>query len=168
MIGLAAAAVVQQAMGTPSSATLWLGAFVASGVPDLDVLLQLVGKSGPRFHRNASHSLFFCGGLIALIWVGAPLVSITLDVGVLLAWLAALLTHPLVDYVTTGPSLGKVGYGIALFWPLSTRRFFSSQLVFARDRAETKTVKGYVVQAGEEITRLGPIAFALVVIALLV
>ena len=165
IVGLAAAAVVQLGTGTDSTPTLWVGAFIASGVPDLDVFLRLVGKVGPRYHRNASHSFLT---LIAF-WMAVVGVSFGLDLGLswglLFAWLAALLTHPMLDYVTTGPRLGQVGFGIALWWPVTRTRYCSKRLWFARDRGETQRAWDYVPQALEEIVRLGPAAAGAVLLA---
>ena len=165
IVGLAAAAVVQQATGTESTPALWVGAFIASGVPDLDVFLQLVGMKGPRYHRNASHSfltLIACWMAVVGLSVG---LNLGLSWGLLFAWLAALLTHPLLDYLTTGPQLGEVGYGIALWWPVTRTRYCSTRLWFARDRGETQRTWDYVPQAFEEVVRLGPLAVGAVLLA---
>lgn len=158
IVGLSAAAVVQQITGTESAPALWIGAFIASGVADLDVFLRLVGKDGPRYHRNASHSFL---ALVAL-WIAVVGISFGLGLGLswglLFAWLAALLTHPMLDYLTTGTQLGKVGYGIALWWPVSRTRYFSKRVWLARDRGETRRSWDYVPQALEELIRLGPLA----------
>ncbi len=165
IVGLSAAAVVQQLTGTESTPALWIGAFIASGVPDLDVFLQLVGRAGPRYHRNASHSFL---SLVAL-WIAVVGTSFGLDLGLswglLLAWLAALLTHPMVDYLTSGTRLGSVGYGIALWWPVSRRRYFSKRVWLARNRGETRRAWNYVPQAFEELVRLGPFAAGAVLLA---
>ena len=149
---------MQQITGTESAPALWIGAFIASGVADLDVFLRLVGKDGPRYHRNASHSFL---ALVAL-WIAVVGISFGLGLGLswglLFAWLAALLTHPMLDYLTTGTQLGKVGYGIALWWPVSRTRYFSKRVWLARDRGETRRSWDYVPQALEELIRLGPLA----------
>lgn len=165
LVGLSAAAVVQQSTGTGSTPALWIGAFIASGVPDLDVFLRLVGKDGPRYHRNASHSILT---LVAL-WIAVVGISLGLDLdlswGLLFAWIAALLTHPILDYLTTGTQLGKVGYGIALWWPVSQTRYFSKRVWLARDRGETRRSWDYIPQALEELIRLGPFAAGAVLVA---
>jgi membrane-bound metal-dependent hydrolase YbcI (DUF457 family) len=158
LVGLSAAAVVQQITGIESTPTLWIGAFIASGVPDLDVFLRFVGKDGPRYHRNASHSFL----TLVAFWIAVVGISFGLDLGLswglLFAWLAALLTHPMLDYLTTGTQLGKVGYGIGLWWPVSQTRYFSKRVWLARDRGETRRPWDYVPQALEELIRLGPLA----------
>ncbi len=165
MVGLAAAAVVQHATGVPSSLALWLGAFVASGVPDLDVFLRLIGKSGPSYHRNVSHSLFVSLALWFAAVGAVRAAGIDLAWGILGAWLAALLTHGPLDYLTTGPRQGDAGYGIALWWPLSRRRYYSARPVLAKDRGETTRMWDYAPQAAEEILRIGPLAAGAVIIA---
>ena len=164
IVGLASAAVVQRATAIPPSPELWIGAFIASGVPDLDVFLQLVGLKGPRYHRNVSHSIFLGIALVGAVWLVARFAPLALDAGVLLAWLAAIVSHPLLDYVTTGPRLGESGYGIALLWPFSRRRFYSRHLFLARDRGETHTWD-YLPQALEETIRIGPVALLAVLAA---
>ncbi len=165
LVGLSAAAVIQQITGTPSTSLLWVGAFVASGFPDLDVFLRLVGKTGPRYHRNASHSFL----VVVAFWLAMVAAAFGLDLGVpwavLFAWLAALLSHPVLDYLTTGPQLGDAGYGIALWWPVSTRRYVSKRVWLAKDRGETRRTLDYLPQALEELVRLGPIAVGAVLLA---
>ena len=88
-VGIAAAAVVARATELPGTPALWVGAFIASGVPDLDLGLALFGLKGPRFHRSFSHSLFILSALIAAMWfvvAATPAIAS----GVLWAWSAAL------------------------------------------------------------------------------
>ena len=124
MVGLASAAVVARVTGAPRGPELWIGAFIASGVPDLDIVLEWVGLKGPRYHRNASHSLFVIGALALGVWAALSFLPVELDWRVALAWLAALVSHPVVDVLTTGPSLGARGYGIGVLWPLGRRRWY--------------------------------------------
>jgi membrane-bound metal-dependent hydrolase YbcI (DUF457 family) len=100
MVGLAAAALVARVTGAPRGPELWIGAFIASGLPDLDIVLEWVGLKGPRYHRNASHSLFVIGALALGVWAGLGLLPVQLDWRVWLAWLAALVSHPLLDVLT--------------------------------------------------------------------
>ena len=72
MVGMAAAAVASRVAGGGASVPLWIGAFIASGVPDLDLGLEFVGLKGPKYHRNASHSLFVLAALSGVVWVLAP------------------------------------------------------------------------------------------------
>jgi inner membrane protein len=91
-------------------------------LPDLDVLAFSLGiPYGARFgHRGFSHSLLFAL-LISL------LVALAASAGLTVVWwrlwlcfLAALASHTLLDALTDG------GMGVALFSPLSDRRFFFS------------------------------------------
>jgi hypothetical protein len=75
------------------------------------------------------------------------------------------MTHPILDYLSTGPQLGKVGYGIALWWPVTRTRYYSKHLWLARDRGETEHAWDYAPQAFEEVVRLGPLAAAAVLVA---
>ena len=107
-VGVAVASVAGKITGTPSTVILWIGAVVASGIPDLDVLFPLMGFS-KRFHRSASHSLFIITVEILAGWLLARALMPGLSSGVLLAWSAALVSHPLLDVITTGPATLKDG-----------------------------------------------------------
>ena len=124
MVGLASAAVTAKVVGASPSPELWLGAFVASGLPDLDLVPAAFGLSGPRFHRTASHSLLVIATLAAGIWVLLPALPMTVSTATLWVWIVTLISHPVVDVVTTGPELARRDYGIPLFWPLVRRRWF--------------------------------------------
>src|SRR5437016_6184772 len=136
-VGVAVASVAGKITGTPGSVVFWIGAVVASGIPDLDVVFPLMGFS-KRFHRSASHSLVIISVEILAGWLLARALIPGLSNGVLLAWSAALVSHPLLDVITTGPTLGKIGWGIPLFWPGSRRRFHVTWPVLgARDHGLT-------------------------------
>src|SRR5574341_763562 len=94
--GLASASVVARVTGTPDSTALWLGAAVASGLPDLDVVFPLLGKS-KRWHRNATHSLPFAAVAIGIGLVTLSIVDLRPGLNVELAWIAALLSHLLLE-----------------------------------------------------------------------
>ncbi len=159
--GAAAAIVVARATGTPDSAALWSGAVVASIVPDFDVALPLLGFS-ERLHRNATHSLLFAAAVIGLgLWAihrVAPQPP-----AVLLAWTVALLSHYVLDVVTTGPTLGGLGWGVPLLWPVSRRRFYVSRPLFVPDRAQSRGLGDTLREAWEDTVRIVPLC-ALVVI----
>jgi membrane-bound metal-dependent hydrolase YbcI (DUF457 family) len=72
-VGIAVASVAAKLTGTPGTTLLWIGAVIASGIPDLDVVFPLVGFS-KRFHRSASHSLFLISAAILAGWLlaGSP------------------------------------------------------------------------------------------------
>ncbi len=170
MVGIASAAVVARALGVPGAPALWIGAFVASGLPDLDLVCHFLGKVGPRFHRNASHSLIALGTLLAAAWTAGRLLGIPLDGTLFLPWSAALLSHPLLDWVTTGPSLAKRGYGIALFWPLGSRRWFLSRPLLdqSADWVAFRSGRDAWNALHPEIVRLGPPSAAAIALALLI
>ncbi len=164
-VGVAAALVVARATGTPDSTALWVGSLVASGIPDVDVIFQLLGFQGPSYHRNATHSLLTCAGVIlagvgAIHWLELPVAG-----AVLLAWIAAYLSHPLLDVVTTGPTLGRLGWGIPLFWPLSRRRFFVSRPFLVSDRSESHSLRDTLRDAREDAVRILPYAALVVLLA---
>src|SRR3977135_1206643 len=93
-VGVAVAAVVARITSVPGSLALWIGAVIASGIPDLDVLFPLLGFS-KRFHRNASHSLFIISVEILAGWLLARAFAPGVAGGGLFAWSAALASHPL-------------------------------------------------------------------------
>ena len=170
MVGLASAAVVARVTGAPRGPELWVGAFIASGLPDLDIVLQWVGLKGPRYHRNASHSLFVIGALAAGAWAALRFLPIGLDWRVALAWLAALVSHPLLDVLTTGPSVGARGYGIGVLWPLGRRRWFLARpLLDQTTEWESCRSLGEVWRGLEpELLLFGPVSLAVVVLTLVV
>ena len=124
MVGLASAALVARITGAPRGPELWIGAFIASGLPDLDIVLEWVGLKGPRYHRNASHSVFVIAAVALAAWAGIALLPLELDWRVGLAWLVALVSHPALDVLTTGPELGARGYGIGVLWPVGRSRWY--------------------------------------------
>jgi inner membrane protein len=89
-------------------------------LPDADVIgfgLE-VRYSDEWGHRGATHSLVFGAALGAVIGLLAPVVGASrVRTGVLAA--AVLISHPLLDMLTTG------GLGCALFWPFDLTRHFA-------------------------------------------
>ena len=166
-VGIAAAAVVARAIELPGTPALWVGAFIASGVPDLDLGLALFGLKGPRFHRNFSHSLFILSALIAAMWfVVAATPSIAS--GVLWAWSAALMSHPLLDAVTTGPRGGARGYGIPLFWPLSRKRWYLQRPILETAAfEECRSARDVWDGVRPEVVRIVPVALAVLLAAVM-
>ena len=123
LLGVATANVVAQAIGLPSSPALWAGAVILSNVPDLDWLVVASGRPMRQTHRGASHSLLVLGvGMLGLAWAGYMADGV-LDARLWLAWAAALLSHPLLDVMTTSSAAATKGFGIPLLWPLSQRRW---------------------------------------------
>lgn len=123
LLGLASANAVAQATGLPPSPLLWAGALALSNLPDLDWLVVASGWPMRQAHRGASHSVVVLMlGLLALAGVGHLLVG-GLDSRLWLAWAAALLSHPLLDVVTTSRKAAAKGFGIPLLWPVTARRW---------------------------------------------
>jgi len=153
--GVAVTAVVARATGTPDSMTLWLGAVVASGVPDVDVVTQLLGLN-PRYHRNATHSLLFAAMVTAAGLLVIRLLGLTIPTAVGLAWVAALLSHLALDVLTTGPTLGRLGWGIPLFWPFSRQRFHVQRPLLVGDRTESHDLRDTLREMREDLVRIVP------------
>jgi membrane-bound metal-dependent hydrolase YbcI (DUF457 family) len=169
MVGMATAAVVARGLDAPSSASLWIGAFIASGVPDLDLAVAVFGLKGPRFHRNASHALpviaLGLGGAWLALVGGPNLVAPE----VFWVWCSALVSHPLLDVLTTGPIGAGRGYGIPLWWPLSRRRWFLQRPVLeTADFGACRSARDVWEGIRPEIYRLGPVALAVFVLAVVV
>lgn len=161
--GVAAAAVVARATGTPDSAALWLGAAVACGIPDVDVAFQIMGYK--RLHRNATHSLPFAA-LVVATGIGAMRALGAMPAaGVLWAWVAALLSHYLLDVITTGPTLGRLGWGIPLLWPFSRRRFWAARPFLVGDRNESETYHDTLREMREDLVRLVPVCLVVILLA---
>lgn len=167
MLGIASAAVVARVTGAPRSLELWIGAFIASGLPDLDVVLNALSFRGPRFHRNASHSLVMIGVMLLVGWIVLKFIPV-LDWRVALAWSVALLSHPVLDVVTSGPSIGARGYGIGLFWPLHRKRWFLKRPVIEQntDWGACRTVHEVWHGVRPEVYRLGPVCALITLLAL--
>jgi membrane-bound metal-dependent hydrolase YbcI (DUF457 family) len=163
-VGAAAAAVVAHATGTPPSPALWIGAIIASGVPDLDCLLIPFGLKGPKYHRNATHSLLVIGVVLALAILALRATGTAIPGGVLLAWAAALISHPLLDVATSGPTLGRIGWGIPLFWPVSRVRYFSRRPFLVGDRPESVHLTDTLREMGADLIRFGPVCLAVILL----
>jgi membrane-bound metal-dependent hydrolase YbcI (DUF457 family) len=164
-VGIAAAAVVARATELPGTPALWLGAFIASGVPDLDFGLALFGLKGPRFHRSFSHSLFLLGAVVVAMWFLVARVP-SLGPEIVAAWAAALLSHPLLDVVTTGPGTAARGYGIPLFWPLSNKGWHLQRPILETAAfEECRSVRDVWDGVRPEVVRIVPVALAVLVAA---
>jgi membrane-bound metal-dependent hydrolase YbcI (DUF457 family) len=171
LVGVASAAVVVKATGAADAAAspaFWLAAFVASGLPDLDVGLRMFGLYGPRYHRNLSHSLFVSAGIVAVGWLSTAVVGASIDWRIWLAWSAALVSHPLLDVATSGPATGERGYGIPLFWPVYGRRWTLKHPIFdTMDFDECHSVRDVWEGIRPEVYRLGPPAVGALMLSLL-
>lgn len=163
LVGLAAAGVTAELTGTPETPALWVGAFIASGVPDLDLVLALAGRRGPTYHRNHSHAVPVLLALAGAVWLATAFLPVPLTPGLLGAWTVALLTHPALDVLTSGPALGVRGYGIPLFWPFSRRRIHAPRDLFDRNTAdwgEIRSARDLWWRVKPEVLTLGPICGA--------
>lgn len=89
-------------------------------LPDADVIGFGLGVryADEWGHRGATHSLVFGVALGAVIGLAAPLAGARRVRSGLLA-AAVLISHPLLDMLTTG------GLGCALFWPFDLTRYFA-------------------------------------------
>ena len=169
MVGLASAAVAAKVVGASPSPQLWLGAVVASGLPDLDLVLAAFGLSGPRFHRNASHSLLVIAALAAGIWLLLPALPVTVSAATLWVWVVVLVSHPVVDVVTTGPELAARSYGIPLFWPLVRKRWFLERPILdTADFSACRSLHDVWAAVRPELLRLGPASAVVFALALAV
>ncbi len=168
LVGLGLAAAVAQATGTPSSPALWLGAIVASGVPDLDFVGTIFGLASRRVHRHATHSLLVLGGLILLGAWGWSRLPGDVEPGLGLAWAAALLSHPLLDLAGTGPTVAARGFGIALLWPLNSRRWFLRQPILRTAQLTAcRSTEEFCKAIGPELSSLAPVLIILVLLSAL-
>ena len=154
-VGLAAGAVLARATGTPDSAALWGAVAIASMIPDFDVALTAVGFP-KRFHRSVTHSLPF---VLAVIGAGVAFQRMSgfhVEAGFTLAWIAALASHPFLDVVTSGPTIGRLGWGIPLFWPFSGRRFWVRRPLFVGDRGESNRLVDTMREMAEDARWITP------------
>jgi hypothetical protein len=74
--------------------------------------------------------------------------------------------QPLLDVITTGPTLGRLGWGIPLMWPVSRRRFFVTWPLLG-DRDEGLTVADTLREIGEDGLYVVPVCTVIVLITLL-
>lgn len=164
LVGIGAAALVAKVTGTAPSSACWIGAIVASSIPDLDLIGVIVGLPVHHVHRRATHSLLVLGGLALVVMSAWSLMLGIANPGLGLAWSAALFSHPLLDVITTGPRDAAGGFGIPLFWPLSSRRWYLASPVY-----RSIPLAAYLSSAEEvwrglwtEVSLLGPLSGTLV------
>jgi len=124
LVGVGSAAAVAYVTGIPPSPTLWVGSVIFSGLPDLDFAVKVLGLSRRSFHRQATHSLLVLAAFIVVLFTLWGMFEGDVDTNLVLAWSAALFSHPVLDAITTGPALGARGAGIPLLWPVHSRRWF--------------------------------------------
>ena len=123
-VGIGLAALALPVAGVSPTPALWLGAVVASGLPDLDFIGTVFGLAHRRAHRGPTHSLLLLGVLVLAALVVSSSLEKTVWLERVLVWSIALLSHPIVDMLATGPNTARRGYGLPLFWPLASRRWY--------------------------------------------
>lgn len=169
IIGFGTAAAVGTVVGAPNTPTLWIGTAAACILPDFDLVSELFGKKGPQFHRNASHSLIVLGAFMGLAWLVVRVSGVAVDPRYAVTWAAVLLSHPLLDVLATGPVLGSQGYGIALFWPLSKRRFYIQRPLYeTMDLSKVRSARDLWDGIRPELLKLGPVLLAALLFAAMV
>jgi hypothetical protein len=101
-----------------------------------------------------------------LVWSGG---LVPLDGRSLVAWSAALFTHPLLDLVTTGPRIASRGFGITLLWPLSNHRWFLRRPLFEQEGEWLRCRSFRCLIAGvlPEVVWLGPLCVGVAALGLL-
>ena len=163
-VGLATATIVARVAEVPDSLALWIGALVASGLPDLDVVAPLLGLPR-RWHRGPSHSLITVLVLIALGWLLLGWLNVEPRFLTWLVWSSALLSHLFLDVVTTGPTLARLNWGIPIFWPVSQRRYSVERPWLVGDREESNTVRDTVREMGVDLVRIVPVCGVVIFVA---
>ncbi len=162
LVGVGAAGAVAGVLGASPTAPLWAGAAVAACLPDVDLFPCLWGAQFWRVHRQATHSLLVLLPVSALCWAGISAFGFPVDWRVGAGWLAALLSHLVLDILCTGPLLGA-RCGIPLFWPLTAHRWYVPRSVIPETNLLEARSSREIIRAGiHEVLRLGPAAFALI------
>jgi len=164
LVGIGLAALSVPLLGATPGPALWMGAIIASGVPDLDFVAVLLGYKLERVHRRATHSLLVLSAFAALVlWISSYL-GAPVDKPTVWAWVIALLAHPLVDALMTKVEEGRASMGIPLFWPLCSRRYH-----LPRPLVRTPTLDSYrslalLRELWPEIALFGPTCLTLVLL----
>jgi membrane-bound metal-dependent hydrolase YbcI (DUF457 family) len=123
LVGIGLAALSVPTLGVSPSAAVWIGSVIASGLPDLDYVGAMFGISPERVHRKASHSLLVLATIVLFVAGLSPRLNLV-GRDLVVVWSLALLSHPIVDLVATGPQAAYKGFGLPLFWPLWSRRWY--------------------------------------------
>ena len=167
-LGLASAAVAARVVGVDPSPGMWLGAFIGSGLPDLDLALYILGFRGPHIHRNATHSLLAITVLAVGLWFSLPFVGVTIPAGLWVVWTVAVLSHPLADVITAGPEAAGKGFGVSLLWPISQKRWFMQRPVLeCADFAAIRSARDVWLSIRLEVLRLVPPSILVIAVTLL-
>ncbi len=165
IVGIGAAGAVAETLGATPAPALWMGAAVAACLPDLDLLPCLWGVRHRRVHRQATHSILVLLPFASLCWAAISALGLPVDWRVAAGWLAALLSHLVLDILCTGPILGPQDSGIPLCWPLSARRWYVYRpIVPETNLLETSSLPEIIRAGFREVLRLGPAAFGLILL----
>lgn len=115
-------------------AFLLSGAFLAI-TPDFDFFFVWILKWGEEWHRGFTHSIFWAVVFTVLIYLAKKFS----DFRTVLALGAALLSHSLLDFLTT-----KFDMGVELLFPFSDERFklgLIGYLEFTQDNSALEFIK---------------------------
>jgi membrane-bound metal-dependent hydrolase YbcI (DUF457 family) len=164
LVGVGLAAVSVPLLGVTPGPALWMGAIVASGVPDLDIVGVLLGYKPERVHRRATHSLFVLSALAALALLASLAPWAPFDAPTVWVWAIALLAHPLVDALITRNEEGANNWGIPLFWPLWSRRFCLPRPLVRPPTIDSYTSPSLLRDLLPELALFGPTCLTLVLL----
>ena len=163
LVGLGLARSVSRLSGVRETPILWAGAIAMSNLPDLDLLLMSVGVPMEKVHRKWSHSALLLGSAALLGLAGWERLLKRKRPLQTTAWVAALLSHPLLDALTTPK--GST-FGIPLAWPLSDRLWSVERPIYLSPRMDV-----YLHLSSSwrtllpELGVLGPVAVGLAALA---
>jgi membrane-bound metal-dependent hydrolase YbcI (DUF457 family) len=165
VVGVGVATAVGGALGTDATSALWVGGAVSACLPDLDLMVCLLGLPYQRVHRQASHSLPVLASLAAFSWWTLQALQVPVDWRLMVAWTAALMSHLLLDIVCTGPVLGGLNHGIPLLWPLTVRRWYVRQPMLPEVNLLENPSPGTIARTClQEMLHLGPAGALLIVL----
>jgi membrane-bound metal-dependent hydrolase YbcI (DUF457 family) len=165
VVGVGIAGAVGGALGTDGTSALWVGGAVSACLPDLDLMACLWGRPYQRVHRQATHSLPVLASLVAASWWTLQTLQSPVDIRLVVAWTAALMSHLLLDILCTGPVLGSLNHGIPLLWPLTRRRWYVRQPMLPEVNLLESASPGTIAWTCLlELLHLGPAAGILIVL----
>lgn len=157
-MGIGVATAVLQMAGMTPTPMLWAGAAIASNAPDLDWLGVAAGLPWHRAHRTATHSLLTQALAISIgLWIWGTLPNgVSWELGV--PWSLALLSHSLVDAITTSARDAAAGSGIPLLWPLASWRWtVHPPLISSPNFFKIRSIRSFIVAMLREVLFLGPV-----------
>ena len=164
LVGIGLAALAVPVAGVSPTPMLWLGAVVASGLPDLDIFGTAFGLIRRQTHRGPTHSLLVLG-LLALAALGlTSCLGGALWFERVLVWSVVLLSHPIVDTLATGPQAARNGFGLPLFWPLTSRRWYLRRPLVRPPSLEQYGTRAIWRLLLPEFCTLGPVCVGLILL----